>query len=247
MGSIQVCGQSAFLANNRCIKAKIPPPARSKVSFSMSGNKQWWQELGGLPFECTQCGKCCQTKGDVWVNQSETSALAQHFSLPVADFVQKYAEFEADGWIKLRARNSEETANAEAGVGCIFLSDDGKSCTVYPVRPKQCTTYPFFPRLLRTPETWNSEVVSVPTNGNIVSGRQWTVESGGCEGMKEVKNIRWNQKKSKWIVKRDTGADDAMSDQIVAAGEILRRSLEYEDYFATFPHEALLRMVSISL
>ena len=178
------------------------------------------------------------------MNESETAALAAHLSLPKDEFVRNYAEFESEGWVKIRARNPKDSVE-DTGVGCIFLSDDGKSCTVYPVRPKQCTTYPFFPRLLRTPETWNSEVVSGSKDEESASGRQWTVDSGGCEGMREVKNIRWNQKKGKWIVKRDIGSDEAL-DKIVSAIEIQRLSVEYEDYFATFPHEALLRVVGIS-
>ncbi len=206
---------------------------------SMSGKKQWWEELGGLPFECTQCGKCCQTKGDVWVNETEVIALANHFSLQKSDFVKEYADFEAEGWIKLRARKSDEPSSSSSdgiNVGCIFLSEDGKTCTVYPVRPKQCTTYPFFPRLLRNPEAWNSEVVSAPQDGQLApTGRQWTVDSGGCEGMREVKSVRWNQKKARWIIKGEAGGGGAMAG-VVPASEIRRRSIEYEDYFATFPH-----------
>ena len=217
-------------------------PFRSKFSICMSAKKQWWEELGGLPFECTQCGKCCQTKGDVWVNESETQALANHFSISKDAFVEQYAEFEADGWIKLRSRTSDEF-DGELNVGCIFLSKDGKTCTVYPARPKQCTTYPFFPRLLRTPETWNAEVVSVSKDGQPAAGRQWTVDSGGCEGMREVKNIRWNQKKGKWVSKGD-GGEGGEGAAVVDASEVRRRAVEYEDYFATFPHAALLNMVS---
>jgi hypothetical protein len=207
----------------------------------VSDKKDWWAELGGLPFECTQCGKCCQTKGDVWVNELETQALAKHFELPTQDFICKYAEFEADGWIKLRAKTSLNSESGEGGVGCIFLSDDGKTCTVYPARPKQCTTYPFFPRLLRSPESWNSEVVAPSTAESAPGGRQWTVDSGGCEGMKEVKDIRWNQKKGKWVMKG--GGVDPSAEGIIPASEVLRRSTEYEDYFATFPHAALVGMV----
>ncbi|CAM9598793.1 unnamed protein product, partial [Phaeothamnion confervicola] len=141
-----------------------------------AGDKPWWEK--GLNFECTQCGKCCRVTGDVWLTDDEANATASLLDLSLSAFLAEYVSGEpVDGWVRLRDRD-----NAAGGQSCCFLADDGKTCTIYEVRPEQCRTYPWWPRLLRSREAWEAEAV-VPDGQ---PGRQWTADGGGCEGIFEV-------------------------------------------------------------
>jgi hypothetical protein len=105
--------------------------------------------------------------------------------------------------------------------------------------------YPFFPRIMKTPEAWNGEVVD--RDGALPSaGRLWTADTGGCEGMREVKDVRWNKKKGVWKVtaqdKKELPKDDgAKEEEEVNASRIREQLSLYEQTFLTFPHEALMR------
>lgn len=99
----------------------------------------------GLPFKCTECGKCCTGgPGFTWVTESEIQAIADYLKLPVEKFSRKYLRRIGDRYSLIeKGRNNYD---------CIFLQ--GKGCTIYPVRPKQCKTFPFWPSLLRSSEAW---------------------------------------------------------------------------------------------
>ena len=121
---------------------------------------------------------------------------------------------------RLRAKAGPDGKDA----GCIFLGEDNKACTVYPARPIQCSTYPFFPRFLRTPESWNSEVVlpgeDPGTEGVLDSKRRfWSAESGGCEGMREITDVRYNQKKKSW--KLNIKDEEQVRNDTVSAEEVM--------------------------
>lgn len=148
-----------------------------------------------LPFDCTGCGKCCQTKGEVYLNPKETLQAADTLHLTVDEFKQKYVERE----ITSKSRPSEswtvlkQIKDSNDIEGCIFLDEDTKFCTIYEARPVQCSTYPFWPRVMESLDSWNEEVVfTTPQDlsnddDRDFGDRIWTSEHGGCEGMKEIK------------------------------------------------------------
>jgi hypothetical protein len=50
------------------------------MGSSSSSPKPWYENLPSnqsLPFDCTGCGKCCQTKGEVYLNPNETKNAAK--------------------------------------------------------------------------------------------------------------------------------------------------------------------------
>lgn len=55
-------------------------------------------------FRCTECGKCCTGKGDVWVNEAERVAIAAHLHVQLDQFVSKYCSDsgEVAGWHTLK-------------------------------------------------------------------------------------------------------------------------------------------------
>ena len=94
----------------------------------------WLQDRKSMPFECTACGRCCQTEGDVYLSPEDIQKASQVLELTPYDFVQEYAshtlgpsnEFdETRTWVRLR----------EEGQSCVFLGDDGKRCSIYEARP----------------------------------------------------------------------------------------------------------------
>ena len=114
---------------------------------SAPGGETWWEARGSVPFACTECGKCCQVRGDVWLSPEDVVRLSGHLEMPsVQAFADNFGKLEVEGWILLREKPEG---------GCIFLAGDGKACGVYEGRPVQCRVYPFFPRILKTPEGWN--------------------------------------------------------------------------------------------
>eukprot|EP00979_Chaetoceros_neogracilis_P003381 scaffold588_cov282-Chaetoceros_neogracile.AAC.20 len=147
---------------------------------SSKKNPTWYESLNSLPFDCTECGKCCQTKGDVYLDPAETKNAADLLDLSVEDFKEQHVarveHFPTDrheiGWTVLKHKEEDGITQ------CIFLKD--KKCGIYGARPLQCSTYPFWPRFMDDVEGWNDEVVE--EGGE----RLWTYEEGGCEGMQRV-------------------------------------------------------------
>ncbi|RTZ89772.1 MAG: YkgJ family cysteine cluster protein [Bacillota bacterium] len=121
--------------------------------------KKWWRD--GLPFECTQCGKCCRVEGYVWVNTADIAKLAGFLQMTPPAFEKKYLRTVG------RRRSLIEKPNFE----CIFW--DG-GCSVYPVRPPQCKTYPFWHQNLESIETWQEVVEECPGSGtgSVYSGEE---------------------------------------------------------------------------
>ena len=113
-------------------------------------SKSWW--ASGLPFSCTQCGKCCEVRGDVqwiFVPVKEQRRLAQHLELSLKHFRARYM-----------TRTEENIASLRMDQGkCVFLLEG--RCSVHQVKPTQCRTWPFWPENLASPEAWKLEVESI--------------------------------------------------------------------------------------
>jgi Fe-S-cluster containining protein len=102
----------------------------------------WYKD--GLPFTCTQCGKCCTgTPGFVWVNDEEIRALAEFRGETVEEVTGLYT------FMARRGRSLRDLADGD----CVFYSKT-EGCTVYPVRPRQCRTWPFWQSNVASPDTW---------------------------------------------------------------------------------------------
>lgn len=164
---------------------------------------KWFQDRSSLPFECTSCGKCCQTKGHVYMNPDEFEAAANLLEVSKQDFIQQFAshksvETKSNGeervWIRLRDDSQlSENDQSKESHGCIFLKEDN-TCRIYEARPTQCSTYPFWPDLLASKKAWNDEVRRLEVDESTTSDNttdatlppKWTPEIGGCEGMQRI-------------------------------------------------------------
>jgi len=118
----------------------------------------WYRD--GLPFQCTQCGHCCNIEGYVWMSESDIERAAAHLGIAVHEFGGRYLR-------RVGARFSlKEKPNHE----CIFW-DQG--CSIYPARPVQCRTFPFWPEVIRDAKSWQRVLTECPGSGK---GRVYSLE-----------------------------------------------------------------------
>ena len=129
-------------------------------------NNPWY--IGGLHFECLQCGNCCSGPGEgyIWICKKEIEILSDNLKLTPEKLHKKYLKrFGTRTSIKEEARTKD----------CLFLckSKGSKSCGIYHYRPNQCRTWPFWTSNLTSPYDWNAAAVKCP---GINRGRLYTFE-----------------------------------------------------------------------
>lgn len=116
----------------------------------MPGSKKIPWYVGGLHFECQQCGRCCSgpSQGYIWVTRPEIKFIADFLKVKPEHVRQKYLRR-----VGLRTTVIEQPNTKD----CVFLrkNNDQKRCTIYPVRPSQCRTWPFWPDNLANTDEWN--------------------------------------------------------------------------------------------
>ena len=144
---------------------------------------KWY--IGGLHFECSQCGNCCSgpDEGYIWITKPEIELLAKHLNLTVEQLRRKYLTR-----FGLRTSIIEHRQTKD----CIFLTDinDSRGCGIYNVRPNQCRIWPFWSTNLKSPYDWNTAAERCP---GINRGRLYTFEE--IEKIKKQK-CWWNDKDS---------------------------------------------------
>ncbi|HEY2774041.1 MAG TPA: YkgJ family cysteine cluster protein [Candidatus Binatia bacterium] len=117
----------------------------------------------GLRFECTQCGKCCWTRGQyshVYLGSDDVKALADRLGLSTREFRARFTFRDENGWTELDFADGR----------CVLLDAETNLCTVYESRPVQCRTFPFWPELIRR-GGWTAEARSICEgvgNGRVV-------------------------------------------------------------------------------
>ena len=145
----------------------------------MATEKKHSWYIGGLHFECIECGNCCSgpDEGYIWIKKPEIELLAKHLNVPVEKLREKYLKR-----MGLHTTIVEKPKSKD----CIFLkSVEGKKiCSIYPVRPNQCRTWPFWFGNILNPNTWNRSGRKCP---GINRGRLYTFE--------EIEEIR---KQKQW-------------------------------------------------
>ena len=117
----------------------------------------------GLRFECTQCGKCCWTRGEyshVYMTDADVASLAAALGMPVAEARERFTFRDENGWTELDF----------TGGRCVMLDAETNLCKVYESRPTQCRTFPFWPELIRR-GAWTGEAKRICEgvgNGRVV-------------------------------------------------------------------------------
>jgi Fe-S-cluster containining protein len=116
--------------------------------MSVQTKKHWY--VGGLHFQCNECGQCCSGPGEgyIWVHGKEIEFIADYLKTSVSQLRKKYLRR-----IGLRTSITENSTTKD----CIFLerSKGKRFCRIYNVRPNQCRTWPFWSSNLKSINTWN--------------------------------------------------------------------------------------------
>lgn len=152
-----------------------------------------------LPFDCTACGKCCRTVGNVYMDPEEIVAASKYVNISTNQFIESYADKVIDvdkdtlssnrrkdqpniPWITVKNKVSSK----DGLPACEFLDLETNYCKIYEVRPIQCSTYPFWSNILASKANWNDEVRRHGDDDKNEASNlpPWTPEGGGCEGMK---------------------------------------------------------------
>jgi Fe-S-cluster containining protein len=116
----------------------------------MPAKKKTLWYVGGLYFECAECGECCSgpSEGYIWVTKPEIQIIADVLKISPGQLRQE----------RLRRVGLRTTVIEHPGTkDCIFLQEiEGrKRCMIYPVRPSQCRSWPFWPSNLQSLNAWN--------------------------------------------------------------------------------------------
>ena len=151
----------------------------------MAKNKKTTWYIGGLHFQCDQCGDCCSgpNEGYIWLTRKEVDFIADFLKTPPGKFRGEHTKR-----IGLRTTLIEQPYTKD----CTFLREiDGRErCMIYPVRPNQCRTWPFWPGNLTNPAAWNK---AGQRCGGINRGRLYSFE----EIQRIKKQKKWWQEKPK--------------------------------------------------
>ncbi|MEG1642458.1 MAG: YkgJ family cysteine cluster protein [Synergistaceae bacterium] len=127
----------------------------------MIEKKQWWSETG-LNFTCRMCGKCCGGEpGYIWTEAKERKEIAEHLGIELETLRKLY----------LKKINGSISIKEKKNFDCIFLHDETRRCTIYPVRPQQCRTFPFWKSMLEDKEEWDFYASRCP---GINNGQHYT-------------------------------------------------------------------------
>ena len=134
----------------------------------MSKNKRSPWYVGGLYFECMQCGECCSgpSEGYIWVSRPEIQIIADFLKITPGQLRQECLRR-----VGLRTTVIEKPNTKD----CVFLrtSNGQKKCSIYPVRPSQCRSWPFWSSNLASPDAWNKAAQKC---GGINRGRHYSFE-----------------------------------------------------------------------
>jgi len=148
----------------------------------IDGSSMPWY-VGGLHFECMQCGVCCGGPGEgyIWVTKAEIKIIADFLKMTPQELRRKFLKR-----IGLRTTIIEHPKTKD----CIFLQEvgSGKTCMIHAVRPSQCRSWPFWASNLVSPNSWNK--VAQKCSG-INRGRLYSFE--------EIQKIK---SEKKWWSKR---------------------------------------------
>ncbi len=142
--------------------------------------------VGGLHFECAQCGGCCSGPGEgyIWVTSPEIKLIANLLKIEPEQLRQKYLKR-----VGLRTTIIERVGTKD----CIFLQtiNGNKRCVIYSVRPSQCRAWPFWPDNLASSSVWNNAARKCP---GINRGKHYSFEQ--IEKIKKAKQWWKNAKQT---------------------------------------------------
>lgn len=90
-----------------------------------------------VDFKCAMCGNCC-TQRLVLLNTDDIFRIADHFKMPVPEFMEKYnvvfATTESNAKPRLYLKKNSDK--------CPFFSHEINGCGIHPIKPLICRLFP---------------------------------------------------------------------------------------------------------
>jgi Fe-S-cluster containining protein len=110
--------------------------------------------MDSVRFTCQKgCINCCNTKGFVYLTESDLKKAAKFVGMSAAAFEKKYV-YRTSHLMRLRKPREKQ---------CPFLLEH--SCGIHPAKPTQCRTFPFWPELIERPAAWRATALYCPGIG----------------------------------------------------------------------------------
>lgn len=88
------------------------------------------------PFECAMCGRCCSQRL-ILLNTEDVFRMAEHFKVPVPEFMEKYGVVFATTATSKTPRLYLQIQ----GDVCPFFKD-GEGCSIHEIKPLMCRLFP---------------------------------------------------------------------------------------------------------
>ncbi len=82
---------------------------------------------------CAACGRCCEGRGDVVMEDEDVRNLAAHLKVSPQEFVDRFCRLR-------HSRKGISLREGDTDQDCVFLKEG--RCQVYDARPKQCRLFP---------------------------------------------------------------------------------------------------------
>ncbi|MFP4037196.1 MAG: YkgJ family cysteine cluster protein [Desulfobacteraceae bacterium] len=109
-------------------------------------------EAGSIKaFSCRMCGECCRGEGGITITSEELERMASYLGISAEAFKRDFC-----------VKNNGRLSIATGDDGFCSLYEQGKGCTVHPVKPERCAIWPFYPALLRDPAAWREAMDACP-------------------------------------------------------------------------------------
>ena len=64
----------------------------SKSTITPTSEQEYIEKVRGKRFTCTECGKCCTGKGEVWVDTNDIRRLADRLNIKTEIFLSRYVK-----------------------------------------------------------------------------------------------------------------------------------------------------------
>lgn len=161
-----------------------------------------------IPFECQQCGNCCDDL-DLILTPTDLYDISDALKIPCIDVMQKYCNYYPGPSSGLPMFLLKSISNGL----CSFLDRKTGNCSIHAHRPKICRLYPCGVFLSQDTKTGKSE------NGYFLPKENLKCAGANCgktikfkdfkkkQGLDRYEDSLWNTKTIEWVTKYNLGEE----------------------------------------
>lgn len=143
------------------------------------------------PFECAMCGRCCSQRL-ILLNTEDVFRMADHFTMPVPEFMDKYG-------VVFATTNTSKTPRLYlriSGEVCPFFND---GCSIHEIKPLMCRLFPvlkpgqtageikeFIKKHAHSEGVLSCKMLSLPEDMPLAVDREAMITSVICDSMEII-------------------------------------------------------------